>query len=195
MAPASGRSTPLTLEEIVDVSLELVRKHSVQGVTIRAVAAELDVTPMAIYYYVKNKDALVQLISEEVISRAIPLELGDDGWEEALRRYLVSLWTTMHSYRGLRSYRIGLPDLGTSKESNVEGVAFFESAGFPTEIAQRAWAFALTYIHGRLSVEATLDRTTARRLGFGNVSAKDHVDFGVDAVVAGLREMFEQAAA
>ena len=80
-APSSRRESPLSREVVVEVAVRLAREEGLDGVTMRSVAAELDVTPMALYYYVKNKDELVALIAAEVTSEGIALELGEDGWE------------------------------------------------------------------------------------------------------------------
>ena len=56
-----------------------------------------------------------------------------------------------------------------------------------------AWSFALTYIHGRLSVDARLglDKRTDRAQ---RLRAKEYVSYGVDAVIDGLRTRLAESA-
>ncbi len=175
--------------------MRLAATDGIDGVTMRSVAAELGVTPMALYYYVQNKEELIALIAAEASAQAQALSLGNAGWEDALRQYLTSRWSKMRSYRGLGAHVISLPNLGTERETYMRGVKFFEEAGFPPRLARLAWPWALTYLHGRLSVDANLDREEARSMGIGDISASEHVQFGVDAVVAGLRSMLDGATA
>lgn len=190
--PTGRRNSPLSRDAVVDAALGLAREHGIDGVTMRSVATELKVTPMAIYYHVRDKDELVNLIAEAAARGARPLELGDRPWEEALREYLLSRWARFQDYPGLGAYVISMPSLGTDPGTYARGVEFFEEAGFPPRVARLAWPYAVTYIHGRLSVDVNLDRDTARSTGLSEIAAREHVAFGVDAVVAGLQSILKR---
>jgi AcrR family transcriptional regulator len=185
--PKSGRSQSLTREEIIDAALGLIRTHGLPGLTMRAVAAELGVTPMAVYYYIADKDELVRLVVETISAARGALRLGEGGWEESLRRHLLRVWEESTRYPGLGAYLINQPTLGVTPESLQEGIHFFEEAGFSPAAARLAWSFSMTYIHGRISVDAHLaTEPSAPRLE--GLHARDYVAFGVDSVIAGLRQ-------
>lgn len=185
--PASTRATPLTREEIIAAAVRLTEREGLQGVTMRSLAAELDVTPMAVYYYVKSKDEVVRLVVSEVLSEAQPLHLDTDGWQASLRRHLGSILEIYGRYPGITQHMIEQPTFGATASVMDRGREFFEMAGFDERSAALAWSFALTYVHGRLSVQARMGRTrrrSARRVT--PLRAADYVDFGVDAVIAGI---------
>jgi TetR/AcrR family tetracycline transcriptional repressor len=192
MSP-SRRPPSLTREDIVAAALRIIEQHGLPRLTMRAVSTELGVTPMATYYYVDDKEHLVRLVSEEVRLSFVPLRLGEDGWEASLARHLTSIWEAYARYPGLGAYMIELPTLGVTEGGLRDGIRFFEDAGFPAAQARLAWAFALTYIHGRLSVDARSGHNPeAPRLD--GLRSRDYVDFGIDAVVAGLRTLRESDA-
>lgn len=58
---------PLSRERIVRVALALVDREGLNALSMRRLGAELGVVPMAIYYYIPNKDALQDAIVEAVI--------------------------------------------------------------------------------------------------------------------------------
>ena len=60
----SGRPRPLTQEAIVDEAVRLLRSDGLAGLTIRAVASGLGVTPIAAYNYVDGKEDLLRLVVE-----------------------------------------------------------------------------------------------------------------------------------
>ena len=192
MPPARNRPQPLTRDEIVDAALEVTRRDGLDGLTMRAVAGQLGVTPMAIYYHVRDKEELVELVVAQVRRRNVPLRLDADGWEASLRRHLLSLWEEQARYPGVGRHLIERPMLGTTPTSIADGVRFFEDAGFPPVTARLAWSFALTYIHGRLSVDARLQGTADRTVRVEGIRARDYVAFGVDAIVAGLHALLDQ---
>ncbi len=192
--PPSSRSRSLTRQEIIAAALRLIHERGLSRLTMRAVSAELGVTPMATYYYVEDKDDLLRLVAEEVISSCVPLYLGADGWEGSLRRFLMSTWESLARYPGLGAYLIEQPTLGVTPERMNEGIRFFEDAGFSPTNARLAWSFALTYIHGRISVDARLThQPEAPRLD--GLRAHDYVEFGVESVIEGLRGLCQPDAA
>jgi len=154
----------------------------------RAVAAEVGVTPMALYYHIEGKEELFRLVVAEVSSQWLPLQLGDQGWEYSLRQHLISQWEVLTRYPGLGSYLIAQPTLGVTSTALNNGVRFFEEAGFDPSQAPLAWSFAMTYLHGRLSVDARLWHL-AEAPRVEGLHAHDYVNFGVEAVIQGLSSM------
>jgi TetR/AcrR family transcriptional regulator, tetracycline repressor protein len=67
--------TPLTRERIVCAALALVDREGLKALSMRKLGVELGVDPMAIYYYVPNKDALLDAIIEAVMAE---IDLGID---------------------------------------------------------------------------------------------------------------------
>jgi AcrR family transcriptional regulator len=155
----------------------------------RTVATELGVTPMAVYYYVTDKDELMRLVVERVLGALKLLELDpDEDWRETLGNYMIDIWEHLRRYPGLSSYIINQPALGVTPQRLEAGIFFFEGAGFSSAQARLAWSFAMTYIHGRISVDAHLGRKPAAP-HLGRPKARDYVAFGVDAVISGLEAM------
>ena len=71
--PGSRRSGSLTRDAIVEEALQLIQTEGVTGLTMRAVASALGVTPMAAYYHVADKDELLRLVVERVSASTPPL--------------------------------------------------------------------------------------------------------------------------
>ncbi len=190
MARPKG-TTALSRDAIVDEAIDIVGTEGLAALTMRAVAARLGVTPMAAYYYVADKEELMSLVSERIStsSGSLNLEPGED-WEVVLRAHLLKLWENSTKYPGLGAYLINQPDLGVTQGQLESGVRFFEGVGFTPKRAPLAWSFAMTYIHGRISVDAHLGHQpeAPRRTG---IRARDYVEFGIDSVVTALRIMLE----
>jgi AcrR family transcriptional regulator len=188
------RTTALSRDAIVDEAISIVGTEGLAALTMRAVAARLGVTPMAAYYYVADKEELMSLMAERIStsSGSLKLEPGQD-WEEALRAHLLMLWENSTKYPGLGAYLINQPDLGVTPGQLESGVRFFEVVGFSPKRAALAWSFAMTYIHGRISVDAHLAHQPAALRQTG-LRARDYVDFGINSVVTALRIMLESDA-
>ena len=192
MAPIP-RTTPASLsrEGVVEAAIGLLRTQGLKGVTMRSVSAELGVTPMALYSHVESKEALVALVAAKAQESMPVLMLHEDGWQESLRRYLISIWEAVAPYPGLAAYMVNLPTMGASPASHASGTSLLEDAGFSPREAQLGWSFALTFIHGRLSIDARIDRDAARAAGLAEIRAREHALFGIEAVILGLRALVE----
>lgn len=95
----------LDRETVVDAALGLADAEGLDAVTIRRLAQRLGVTPMALYWHFKDKDALFAALADRVWADCLAqLDDGDagpgapdDGWNP-LRRTLRTLVTTMHRH-------------------------------------------------------------------------------------------------
>lgn len=73
----------LTLDEVVDRAI--AQAQGERGLTMRGVAEACDVTPMALYHHVQNKEALLTAIVDRVVAEAIgDLDNGATHWRDDL---------------------------------------------------------------------------------------------------------------
>ncbi|WP_371494088.1 TetR/AcrR family transcriptional regulator [Kitasatospora sp. NBC_00374] len=89
--------TGLSRDAIVRAAVALLDADGIQAFSMRKLAGELDVTPMSVYWYVDNKDELLELALDEVLGemRIPPLNADADAdadWRHHLR-------TLAHEYR------------------------------------------------------------------------------------------------
>ncbi len=83
-APRNG----LNRERIIEVALQLVDLNSIDGLTMRALAAELGVKPMALYNHFDNKDELLDALVDRVFAELGVPEVGGDWRVEVKKRCL-----------------------------------------------------------------------------------------------------------
>ncbi len=63
-----GPVAPLQRERIVSTALALVDREGLEALSMRRLGAELGVDPMAVYYHIPNKQALLDAIVEAVMA-------------------------------------------------------------------------------------------------------------------------------
>ena len=74
---------------IVDRALEIADEEGRDAITIRRVAQEFDVTPMALYWHVKNKDELLAAMGDRFFDGVrYPAE---GSWSDQLRGVMHAL--------------------------------------------------------------------------------------------------------
>ncbi|WP_329238800.1 TetR/AcrR family transcriptional regulator [Streptomyces sp. NBC_00111] len=100
---------PLSRERIVRVAIQLADADGLDAVSLRKVAAELDVRPMRLYGYIAGKDELLDLMVDAVHAEIRP---GGDGWREVLRSLAEVTRHAVHEHEWLADLLGGRPQLG-----------------------------------------------------------------------------------
>ncbi|MDR8415051.1 TetR family transcriptional regulator [Nonomuraea sp. 3-1Str] len=81
----------LTATAIVERALEIGDTEGLDTVTIRRLATDLGVTPMALYWHFKNKEQLVAGMADHLIAEFAPVPDDDRPWRERMRDLIKGL--------------------------------------------------------------------------------------------------------
>lgn len=161
-ARSTGR-LPLSRDRVLSGAVAIAGESGIASLTIRSLAQALGVKPMSIYYYVANKDELLDGIVDLVFDQ-IELPSTSGPWREELRRWA-------HSARRVltrNSWAIALlesratPGPATLRHHDrIIGV--LREAGFSVPMTAHAYALLDSYVYGFAIQESALpfNRTTA----------------------------------
>ena len=133
---------------MVAAAVGIADREGVEALTIRAVAAAIGLTPMAIYRHVRDKDELLDRVVDAVASR-----IGDVEATGTWREKVVSL---LEGCREVLLAHPGVASLAVSRPTPVPGVArffdrvigAFEEGGFDEIEAVRALDTTLMFVFG-----------------------------------------------
>jgi TetR/AcrR family transcriptional regulator, tetracycline repressor protein len=90
--------TRLTRAAVVDRALAVADAAGLEALTIRKLATQLGVTPMALYWHFRGKDELLEGLAERLWSE-VDLTVDQSApWPEQLRRLLLSLLTVLRAH-------------------------------------------------------------------------------------------------
>ncbi|WP_273652162.1 TetR/AcrR family transcriptional regulator [Cellulomonas fimi] len=81
---ADERRVPLTRDRVLDAAVDLADGEGLDAVSMRRLAQDLGVVPMALYKHVAHKDELVDAMVDRVIGEIPPTD-PDLPWKDALR--------------------------------------------------------------------------------------------------------------
>lgn len=97
--PRKANNTPLTRDSIVQTAMHLIAQEGIESFSMRKLAAVLGVNPMAVYYYLPNKEAILQTVVEQALS-VLPFPEAED-WQTAVR----------HAAEAYRRFAAAQPEL------------------------------------------------------------------------------------
>lgn len=137
---------PLSRERVLAAALRLVEAEGLGALTMRRLAAELDVEAMSLYHHLPGKDALLDGLVEAVlaeidgaIGHAVSEPSTADNWQRTLRRRFLAAREVMVSHPwapGLIGSRSTIP---ASLYAYYDAIlATLVGAGFSYRLAHRA---------------------------------------------------------
>lgn len=131
--PALGRA------RIVDAGLRLVDAEGVQALSLRRLAVELRVTPMAVYWHVRDKAELLDLIGERVLETiVVPRPVGD--WRRQLRDVHLAMLEPLLAHPNAVELMVGRARFGAAGIGLFERIlAILRGAGFAPPAAFDAY--------------------------------------------------------
>lgn len=149
--PKRAARPPLDREQIVRAALRIVDAEGVEALSLRRLADALGVTPMSIYWHVRDKAELLELVGHTVLAEIeIPLARGD--WREQLRDVHRSMFLGLLRHPNTVDVLIGRARYGAG------GLALFEriltillGAGFSPESAFDAYLSLYLFTLGSMA--------------------------------------------
>jgi AcrR family transcriptional regulator len=177
----------------VVAALELVRRHGAEKLSMRQLAKQFDVTPMAIYHYFGNKESLFERLGDAVLARVPRPAPSGVHWREELVRASICGWQLLSEYPGLSAHIIQRPPTQQLDELTRYGVSVLVAAGFDVASAYPAIVTCNALMFGMIGMQAHTER--GRRKGRKNIfgatptqsDVRRMVEWGLDAYMDGLQ--------
>jgi AcrR family transcriptional regulator len=150
-----ARRTPLSRPRVLQAALALADEEGLDAFSMRRLAQELGVVPMALYKHFANKeellDGMVDIVFGEIESPSI-----DDDWRSAMRRRAISARDALKRH----SWAIGLMESRNPGPANLRNhnavMGCLQEAGFAFEAAIHAYSVQDSYIYGSALQERDL---------------------------------------
>src|ERR1700684_3814384 len=155
---------PLSSARVLQAAVALADEAGLQAFSMRGLAQELGVVPMALYKHVANKeellDGMVDIVFGEMESPS-----GGEEWTSAMRRRAISARDALKRH----SWAIGLMETRSPGPANLQNhnavMGCPREAGFSFETAIHAYSVQDAYIYGFALQEKTLGFHTPRDAG------------------------------
>ncbi|MET7712582.1 TetR/AcrR family transcriptional regulator C-terminal domain-containing protein [Streptomyces sp. NPDC005407] len=145
---------------VARTALRLLNEVGLEGLTLRAIAKELDVKAPALYWHFKDKQALLDEMATEMLRRmAADMQASDPpaDWREGLAAAMRSLREHLLRYRDGAKVYSGTHFTDMSYAEPMEAhLRMLTGAGFTPAAAARAWLTAYSYTIGYVIEEQAM---------------------------------------
>jgi AcrR family transcriptional regulator len=162
--PPDTRRTPLSRARVLQAAVALADEAGLEAFSMRGLAQELGVVPMALYKHVANKDELLDGMVDIVFSE-IELPSRDLDWRSAMRNRAISTREALKRH----GWAIGMMESRQPGPANLRNhnavMGCLREAGFSFEMAVHAYSVQDAYIYGFALQEKDLGFETPESAG------------------------------
>jgi AcrR family transcriptional regulator len=130
----AGRA-PLTREAIVEAALRIIDAEGTDGLSMRRVGEELGTGAASIYWHVRNKEQLLQLVFERVVEEIRLPEPDPSRWREQLRGLADQMRAILTRHRDVARLSLGRVPSGPALAVITEWLfTLLTPAGIPDRV-------------------------------------------------------------
>ena len=154
----------LSRERVLRTAIRRADQGGLEALSMRTLAEELEVAPMALYRHVANKDDLIDAMIDVIFSE-IGLPSGGADWKTAMRQRALSLRDVLARHRwaiGLMESRRNPGPANLRHHDAVIGR--LRAAGFDVGMAAHAYSLLDSYIYGFALTKINLPFETAEQV-------------------------------
>lgn len=158
------RRPRLTRDEIVENALAVIDSEGLDALSMRGLGKRLGVDPMALYYHVKNKSALIDAVIDSVMADVdVSVDDPEASWPERLRRIAVAYRDALKAHPNL------LPAIASGHARMFGGprpaetlLSILSAAGLPRDRWMIAMSIFSSWVLGSTIMEMTAGEDSSK---------------------------------
>jgi TetR/AcrR family tetracycline transcriptional repressor len=150
---SAGEAVPFGRAQVVDGAMKLLQEVGLEGLSTRRLAARLNVKSPALYWHVRNKDELLQLVADAICAQIV-LPPRKESFHERLKTIANEYRRVLTAYRDAARLFAEQPPTGPHRMKLYDvAVETFLDGGFPTREAIAMATFYRHYLLGMITEE------------------------------------------
>lgn len=164
MSPEQDRQEGLTRERLVEAALELTSEEGLDGLSMRALAERLKVKAASLYWHVRDRRELLELLAEAILDKVRPARRHAD-WRAAVLDAGAALAEQVAAQKDAGRILLEVPDALAASATYEELQTQLEGAGL--QAAEAAEVALMVMVH----VIASPVPATEAQAEFGSVAS------------------------
>lgn len=144
-----GGREPLTRDQIVDAAMRLANTDGLEGLSMRRLGQELGAGATSVYWHIKNKDQLEDLMVDRLIGEVMAELRETNGWRDGLAEVARVMRRVLIRHRNIAPLLGERPTVGPSALDAAERVmGILRDGGFDTRTTSMASGALINYASG-----------------------------------------------
>ena len=177
----------LTRDEVVGAALRLTRRTGLANLSMRQLAAELGSPSMNAYYYVRNKDELLDLVGDAVLGE-VDLPPTDLAWDRWIAELFQNGRTVLLGYPGVAEHLLRRVEGFPNEARLYQAISdVLEDAGFDASVSDRTQRVMAYLLFGAVTSELATTAAAGEPATMVFGDDDDVFRFGLDLMIDGLK--------
>lgn len=146
--PREEARVPMSRDRVLDAAIGLADAGGIESLTMRRLAQELGVEAMTLYYYVANKDDILNGIADLIVGK---IELPSPGadWKTAIRRTAISANEVLQRHPWAAGLVLSSSGFSEARMRYMDAIlGSLREAGFSAETTDLAYHVLESHIMG-----------------------------------------------
>ncbi len=135
----------LTRERLVEAARELINEEGLEGLSMRALADRLDVKASSLYWHVRDRRELLELLAESILE-GVSRPRARATWRQTVLAIADALRSQVAGQQDANRILLEVPDALERSDTYTDLVAQFKTAGLPDVEARDLGRLAMTYV-------------------------------------------------
>jgi AcrR family transcriptional regulator len=149
LSPDGERQQGLTRDRLVGAALDLIGEEGLEGLSMRALADRLQVKAASLYWHVRDRRELLELLAESILDTVRPAR-GRSPWRPAVLDAAAALGDRVGAQNDANRILLEVPDSLAGSATYAELKNRFQSAGLqPAEASEVALMVMVDVITSR----------------------------------------------
>jgi len=189
LSPEEERQRGLTRERLVAAALDLIKDEGLEGLSMRALADRLEVRAASLYWHVRDRRELLELLAESILEAVRPWR-GKSGWRSAVSGATAALQEAVDRQKDADRILLEVPDAVERSATFVELKGQLQAAGLHAAEAAEVAHLIMVQV---ITVRAPADRPVIQAGSVASIA----IDSGSRGVVlragTGMRSIVRAA--
>jgi TetR/AcrR family tetracycline transcriptional repressor len=190
LSPEEERQRGLTRERLVEAALALINEEGLEGLSMRALADRLEVKASSLYWHVRDRRELLDLLAEEILG-TVSRPRQRASWRETVVAIAEALRRRLAAQKDANRILLEVPEALERSATFADMKSALVGAGLQATEAEDLARLAMAYV---MAGRTPTDQPPAERVAAGEV-ASIAIDSGSRGVLlrAGspdMRELF-----
>ncbi|MEO0445915.1 MAG: TetR/AcrR family transcriptional regulator C-terminal domain-containing protein [Verrucomicrobiota bacterium] len=142
------RLQPLTRDEVLQAAVTLADAEGIDALSMRSLAAAVQVEAMSLYNHVENKDDVLDGMVDRVAAQ-IALPSPGGPWKVEMQQRAISAHEVLMRHPWATQLIVSRPNVGPAMLRYVDAtIGCFRAAGFSYPMADYAWNAIDSHVYG-----------------------------------------------
>ena len=152
VSPEEERQRGLTRERLVDSALELINEEGLEGLSMRALADRLEVKASSLYWHVRDRGELLELLAESILERVgRPRRSG--AWRQSVLAIGAALGTSVNAQKDADRILLEVPEALERSDTFADLKSPLQAAGLQAAEAGDVALMVMTSVISRRTHE------------------------------------------